>query len=300
MTAPKAPAWRAQPERGHQLVMRLMVLISLILGRRLSRCVLHGITLYFLLFGASARRASREYLSRVLGGPVRWRDLYRHLLAFATTVHDRVYLLKDRFDLFDIEIEGSEALLDAMADGRGVLLMGAHLGSFEALRCVGRRHPGISVSMLMYEDNARKVNAALQVINPALQQEVVPLGRPDSMIEAAARLEQGHLLGLLADRSLHNDARATHDFLGAPAPFPTAPWRLAAVFKRPVFFMAGLYMGGNRYRLVFRPLGNFAAVPRLERDKAIDGIRQAYVQALQACCRQAPMNWFNFFDFWRA
>ena len=227
-----------------------------------------------------------------------WRERYRHLLGFASTVHDRIYLLNDRFDLFRIEVQGADALLRAHQRG-GVLLMGAHLGSFEVLRCVGRQRPGLQVSMLMYEDNAQQVAAALQAINPRARQDVVPLGRPDSMIEAARRIEQGHLLGMLVDRSIADDPRAVHDFLGAPAGFPTAPWRMAAVLRRPVFFMAGLYLGGNRYRLVFEPLADFGTVARGERDAAMAQARAAYVQCLQDCCRQAPSNWFNFFDFWQ-
>ena len=163
--------------------------------------MLHGATLYFLLFAPRPRAASRDYLRRALGRPPTWRERYRHLLSFATTVHDRVYLLNGRFDLFDVEVQGADALLRAMDSG-GVLLMGAHLGSFEALRCVGRQRPGLQVSMLMYEDNARQMRAALAAINPEARQDVVPLGRPDSMIEAAQRLEQGHLVGMLVDRSL--------------------------------------------------------------------------------------------------
>jgi predicted LPLAT superfamily acyltransferase len=299
MTTNRLPEWRQRPELGRLWLLRLMVRLSLWFGRTLSRGVLHGVTLYFLLFASRPRAASADYLRRATGPAPRWRDRYRHLLSFATTVHDRVYLLNDRFDLFDIEVHGHDALMDAMQSG-GVLLMGAHLGSFEVLRCVGRQRRGLQVSMMMYEENARRVRAALGAINPQAQQDVVPLGRPDSMIEAAQRLEQGHLVGMLVDRSLDADDRAMHDFLGDPAGFPVAPWRMAAVLRRPVFFMAGLYLGANRYRLVFEPLADFGTVGRgAARDAAIAQARAAYVERLQTCCRQAPFNWFNFFDFWQ-
>lgn len=298
MSAAPVPEWRQRPERGAPWLLRLMVWLSLGLGRRLSRVVLHGITVYFLCFAPRPRRAAVDYLRRVHGRAPTWGERYRHLLAFASTVHDRVYLLNDRFDLFDIEVQGAEALLQAHQRG-GVLLMGAHLGSFEVLRCVGRQHPGIRVCMLMYEDNAQQVAAALQAINPQARQDVIPLGRPDSMIQAAERIEQGQLLGMLVDRSIADDERAWHDFLGEPAGFPVVPWRLAAVLRRPVFFMAGLYLGGNRYRLVFEPLADFSAVARADRAAAAAQARAAYVQCLQSCCRQAPGNWFNFFDFWQ-
>lgn len=299
MSGSALPEWRQRPERGHLGLLRFMVRLSLLVGRRLSRVVMHGATLYFLLFAPRPRAASRDYLRRVLGRPPSWRERYRHLLSFATTVHDRVYLLNDRFDLFDIEVQGVEELLQTLKGG-GVLLMGAHLGSFEVLRCEARQRPGLRVSMLMYEDNARLMRAALGAINPQAQQDVIPLGRPDSMIEAAQRLEQGQLVGLLVDRSLDTKDRAMHDFLGEPAAFPVAPWRMAAVLRRPVYFMSGLYLGANRYRLVFEPLADFGTVGRgAARDAAIQQARDAYVQRLQAHCRQAPFNWFNFFDFWQ-
>ena len=294
----RLPEWRQRPERGQLWLLRFMVRLSLWFGRRTSRLVLYGVAFYFLLFSPRPRAASRDYLRRVLGREPGWRGVWQHLLSFATTVHDRVYLLNDRFDLFDIDEEGAEHVVRAAREG-GALLVGAHLGSFEVLRCVGRRHPGLQVGMLMYEDNARQLGAALGAINPQAQQDVIPLGRPDTMIRASERLEQGHLVGMLVDRSLEDEEGVVHDFLGAPAVFPKAAWRMAAVLRRPVFFMAGLYLGGNRYRLVFQPLADFSAVERPQRAAAIAQAQAAYVQRLQACCREAPMNWFNFFDFWQ-
>jgi hypothetical protein len=74
---------------------------------------------------------------------------------------------------------------------------------------------------------------------------------------------------------------------------------LAAMLKRPVFLMAGLYLGGNRYQLHFEPLADFSDTPREERDAAIRQAMQHYADRLTHYCHQAPYNWFNFFDFWQ-
>ena len=105
---------------------------------RVGRVVLHGIAAYYVLFAPRARRYSRAYLRRALGRRAGWADGFRHVLSFASTIHDRIYLLNDRFDLFEIEIIGAEALHAALARQPGALLIGAHLGSFEVLRAVGR------------------------------------------------------------------------------------------------------------------------------------------------------------------
>jgi predicted LPLAT superfamily acyltransferase len=292
-------AWTRRPERSNLAIMRLMVWISLHLGRPVGRLVLHGIAAYFLAFAPAARRASGAYLARVLGRQPNLAERYRHILTFATTIHDRIYLLNERFDLFDIEVVGEDVMQAALADRQGVLLMGAHFGSFEVIRAIGRRHPDLRIAMLMYEENARKVNATLAAINPVAMQDIIPLGRLESMLQVRDRLEAGYLVGMLADRGLGGDAGRSCDFLGAPAPFPLGPFRMAAMLRRPLLLMAGLHLGGNRYRIQFEPLADFSAVDRPGRDAAIAAAQDRYVQRLEALCRQAPDNWFNFFDFWQ-
>ena len=276
-----------------------MVWISLTFGRRIGRVVLYGIAAYYVLFAAAARRASRAYLERALGRWAEWSDGFRHVLSFASTIHDRIYLLNDRFDLFDIEVIGAEALLASLERQPGALLIGGHLGSFEVLRAVGRGRAGLKVAMLMYEENARKINAALEAINPAATADIIALGRMDSMIEARDKLDHGYLVGMLADRGLGDDATVDHEFLGKMAPFPVGPFRMAALLRRPVFFMAGLYLGGNRYQIHFEPLADFSETPRAERDAAMRAAQQRYAERLSHFCRLAPYNWFNFFDFWQ-
>jgi predicted LPLAT superfamily acyltransferase len=279
--------WRASPERSHRIALRVMRAIALGLGRRAARAVLHPVTLYFLLFAPRARRASAAYLSRALGRRATLGDGYRHLYTFAATVLDRVYLLHERFDLFDIETHG------APAPGAGLLLLGAHLGSFEALRAAGRRDSRLRVTMVMYEDNARMLNEALAALSPAARQDVIPLGRIDSMLRVRDCVADGRVVGVLADRGLDEaDARAV-PFLGAPARFPLGPLRMAAMLRCRVVFMAGLYLGGNRYALHFEPVADFATA-RTTPEAALE----AYVACLERHCRAAPFNWFNFFDFW--
>ncbi|MDP1685764.1 acyl-CoA synthetase [Hydrogenophaga sp.] len=299
MTGGPTPDWMQQKERSHLGLLRLMVWISLRLGRPVGRLVLRGIALYFVLFSPKARRNGRAYLARALGRAPTWRDGYRHVLSFASTVHDRIYLLNDRFDLFDIRITGHDAVQQALDRQPGAFLVGAHLGSFEVLRAMAHQHARTPVAMLMFEDNARKINAILHAINPHAQQDVVALGHPDSMLRARDKLDAGFLVGMLADRSLANDATAECMLLGAPARFPLGPWRMAAMLRRPVFFMSGLYLGGNRYELHFELLADFSTIDRGERDAAMARAMQAYADRLSVLCRRAPYNWFNFFDFWQ-
>ncbi len=293
------PGWARTPERGSMLMLRAMTWISLRLGRRAARIVLHLIAGYFLLCAPASRRASSNYLRRALGHPPRWRDLYRHFFTFAATIHDRIYLVNRRFDMFEFEVHGEETLRSMLAGGQGLFLMGAHLGSFEAIRAIGRKDTELRVAMVMHEENAQKISAMLAAINPEAVQDIIGLGRVDSMLKVWERLDQGGVVGMLADRTTGNDTLYPVQILGANANLPGGPFRIAALLRRPVIFMTGLYLGGNRYAIHFDPLADFSNVARDQRDAALQAAIHRYAALVDQYCRKAPFNWFNFFDFWQ-
>jgi predicted LPLAT superfamily acyltransferase len=292
--------WRQTQERSNMLLLRMMSWISLRLGRSASRVVLHLIAVYFLLFARDSRRASLAYLPRALGRAVGLGDLYRHFFYFAACIHDRIYLINRRFDLFDIAIQGVENIQPLIDAKKGVLLMGAHLGSFEVMRALGLQLPGLHVAMVMHTDNAQKINRMLSAINPQASMDIIPLGQIDSMLQVQQRLEDGMMVGMLADRTLGNEAMAMCNLLGADAALPTGPFRMAALLRRPVVFMVGLYLGANRYQIHFETLADFTDTPRAERDQAVALAMQRYTELLNRYTRLAPYNWFNFFDYWQS
>jgi predicted LPLAT superfamily acyltransferase len=88
--------------------------------------------------------------------------------------------------------------------------------------------------------------------------------------------------------------------LDEEAHLPLGPFRMAAILRRPVVFMAGLYLGGNRYEIHFEKLADFSDVSRGQREAMMGQAMTRYAEMLGHHCRQAPYNWFNFFPFWRA
>jgi predicted LPLAT superfamily acyltransferase len=293
-----AAEWATERERGSIWLLRLMTVFSLTVGRRAGRVVLHVIAAYFFLFAPRARRASLGYLRRVLGRRPTARDRFRQVMAFATTIHDRVYLLNDRFELFDITVTGEELMQERVRAGSGAFLVGAHLGSFEVTRALGRRQPDLRVAMVAYEANARKINASIAAINPALAGGTVGLGSLDAMLRVRGLLDEGAFVGMLGDRTPGAEATTVVEFLGAPARIPLGPMRLAALLRRQVILMLGIYCGGNRYRVIFEPIADFSGMRRGDREEAIRGAVGRYAGRLESYCREYPYNWFNFFDFW--
>lgn len=295
-----APEWVARPERSNKLAIRFIVWVALTLGRRIARLFLYPISLYFLLFAGEARAASKNYLRKALGHEPRISDGFRHIHAFASTILDRVFLLNGRFDKFDVQAHLDDAARELIANRHGCILLGAHFGSFESTRAYAHMIQGPPASVVMYEENARKLNAVLKAINPDLAQQVIGLGKVDSMLKVEQALQRGEFVGILADRGLeHGGASVTCDFLGEPAKFSAGPLRMAYILKSPVLLMAGVYRGGNRYDLYFELLADMRSPEGVSRDEMLGRAMRRYVSGIERHCRDAPYNWFNFYDFWK-
>lgn len=289
--------WAVQPERGNRLALLFFVRLALFLGRPAARCFLYPICVYFLLFAAKARAASKDYLRRALAREPRVGDVYRHFLAFASTILDRVFLLKGRYAKFDIRTHGEDIVDDTVARGEGCFLLGAHMGSFEVIRSVGDNARGLSVSLVMYEENARKLNSVLQAVRPDIGLHIIALGKVDAMLKVEQALERGEFVGMLGDRTIAGEGAVACPFLGGTARFPLGPFRLAAMLGRPIVLMFGLYRGGNRYDIHFERLPE--PEPGAPRGARMEQWVQSYVERLEHYSRQAPYNWFNFYDYWK-
>jgi len=294
------PEWVAKPERSNTLAIRFIVWVALTLGRRVARLFLYPICLYFFLFAGEARTASKQYLRKVLGREPHIGDGFRHIHTFASTILDRVFLLNGRFDKFEVHAHLDAAAQAMITNKQGCILLGAHLGSFEITRAYADEIKGPPASVVMYEENARKLNSVLKAINPDLEQQVIGLGKVDSMLKVEQALQRGEFIGILADRGLEQGGGSmTCDFLGAPAKFPTGPLRMAYMLRCPVLLMIGAYRGGNRYDLYFEELMDMSNSEGLPRNELIRLAQQRYVARIEHYCRIAPYNWFNFYDFWK-
>jgi predicted LPLAT superfamily acyltransferase len=294
--------WLDRPEGGSAFGYRLISGFALLCGRTAARLVLYPITLFYLLRRGPERAASRAYLQRVLQRRVGLLDVARHIYWFAAVTLDRVFLLKERYKRFQIDVTGLDDLRNAWRQQRGVLIFGAHLGSFDALRVLAEVRKDVSVRVVIDIEHNPEIFSVLNTLNPQLASSIINARRDGTTTALAIKeaLDEKSLVTLLVDRARPGNAVEFVDFLGSPAPFPVGPWQLAATMKVPVIVCFGLYRGGNRYELHFEPFADPLVLDRRDRQGSLRATIQRFADRLAAHARSAPYNWFNFYDFWHA
>ncbi|WP_418162288.1 glycosyltransferase family 2 protein [Pantoea vagans] len=314
LTMPKPPAhWSVETERRGQWGLRFMLAVYRYGGRLPFTLLLWPVVAIYWLSGQRARTASRQWLAQVTAAaqqrqvalPPRLNS-YRHFLRFAGAMLDKV--ASWRGDLRwgrDIDFApGAEAVIRAPA-GQGKLILASHLGDIEACRAMAQQVSGLVINALVFTDNARRFRAVLETIAPQAGVNLMPVSDigPETAILLQQKLDAGEWVAIVGDRTAVNPQRGGErrviwsEFLGRAAPFPQGPFVLAAALRCPVLLMFALQQQG-KLRIHCEPFADPLLLPRAQRQQALQQAVDHYAERLAHYALLAPLDWFNFFDFW--
>jgi predicted LPLAT superfamily acyltransferase len=294
------PAWKAQPERGTNFMLRFLLGMARALGRSVTRWLaLPPTTLYFLLTAKDARRTSRQFLARAQGRPATLLQVARHIWTFASVIFDRMTMMLGGIGELSLEEhrDAGERTVTYGA-GRGSLLFVSHLGSFEALRVVGvDRAP---MKFLVDREHSQLLMGTLGKMRPELAASIIDTGQSGAALALAVRqaLDEGYRVGMMVDRYKAGEKTVSVPFMGGTAAFPVGPWALAAALQARIVLGFCVFRGGNRYEANFELFEEKLELPRGGRETGIEALVRRYAGRLEHHARGAPYNWFNFYDFW--
>jgi predicted LPLAT superfamily acyltransferase len=295
--------WASVAERGALWGMKLVAFAYRVLGRRVSGAILVPVVAYFYLTDPSARRCSLAFLRRAhdakgLGAPTPWTS-FRHFLAFATKSLDAFAAWPGKPG--PVAVEGGEAVEQALAEGKGAVLLVSHLGNTDMSRACLAERIGKPVTMLLHTRHARLYNEVLRSARGGGEVhavEVTEIG-PEVAIDLRERVARGEWIAIAADRTpvLSQARTARVPFLGADAAFSLGPYIVAALMACPVYVMFCL-REGDCHRVYFELLAERIELPRQNKEAALAGWASRYACCLERYTLRDPLQWYNFYDYW--
>ena len=164
---------------------------------------------------------------------------------------------------------------------------------------------GLVINALVFTDNAQRFREVLESIAPQAGVNLMPVTDigPDTAILLQQKLDAGEWVAIVGDRTAVHRQRGGErrvvwsQFMGRPAPFPQGPFVLAAALRCPVLLMFALREQG-RLRVHCEPFADPIQLPRAQRQAALQATVDRYAERLQQHALMAPLDWFNFYDFW--
>ncbi|MXR69984.1 glycosyltransferase [Shewanella sp. JBTF-M18] len=303
--------WSRMGERGSYWGIKLLATSYKLGGHWLCRAIMYPVICYFFATGRTARRASQTFLRQVqrlepkhpdLQGEINWRHSLKHFIAFGNAALDRIDAWCDRIKLSQVDFPDREVLAKPLAQGQGAVLLVSHLGNLELCRAISIHQRKVKVNVMVLTQNAENFNRVLKQLNPdsALNLiQVTELGPSTSML-LQQKIEQGELVVIAGDRtSTSSEGRVLYaPFMGKEAPFPQGPFILASLLDCPVYLMFCLRENG-RYRVHVEHFADTLKGPRAGRMERLQAAVNRYAERLEHYARRSPLQWFNFFDFWR-
>jgi predicted LPLAT superfamily acyltransferase len=294
--------WASINEISFVAGMRLLFWICRVFGRWPFRVVLYPVLGWYLLTKPLPRGASADYLHRVRHHAGREAgSVLAHFAAFAEAILDKMLLWGGLFRLDSVRLHGEDIIGAAAAQGRGGLLICSHLGNLELCRVLSRQRNDIKMTVLVHTRHAKAFNQMLGRLNPDSQLNLMQVTEmsPATAMILSEKVALGEFVVIAGDRIpvAPNPRVAVADFMGAPAAFPVGPYVLASILQCPVYLLFSIRQGCAS-EVHFEFFRDSVRIPRQGRDAALAALAADYARRLEHYCLRAPLQWFNFYDFW--
>jgi KDO2-lipid IV(A) lauroyltransferase len=246
---------------------------------------------------AKPRQQVLRNLRRVRGNRGAFRDTLDTARTFATYASCLAEILgagSPRGRLPQAVVWGEPHLQDAMAQGRGVLLVTAHTAGWETVGPLLARDHSLSVMIVEHAERDASARAIQDGARRAHGLLVAHAGEdPLSALALAKHLRHGGVVALQMDRTPRRLRGRAVTMFGSPARIPEGPLRLAMLTGAPLVPVFAARRGYRLYEIAVCP------PIRIERDAGsaeLDAAAQELAGAMQRFLGNHPTQWFHFSD----
>jgi KDO2-lipid IV(A) lauroyltransferase len=194
----------------------------------------------------------------------------------------------------DVEANGAR-FLEALAGGKGVILVTGHFGNWEIGGALMRALdlPMTVLAMREADDEIHRIRVDYRQRFGADTIEVRQ--SMDTALQIRRRLAENRIVAMLMDRHVDRD-RVAVTFFGRRAWFLRTPPLLAYMTGAPLLPCSVVRMPSGRFRV--RPGTAIHVSRELDRDVAVQQAAQAFAGQLEACIRETPQAWYQFYPYW--
>ena len=191
--------------------------------------------------------------------------------------------------------EHSDRLTDALALGRGAILVTGHFGNWEA-GAVLMKALQVPLTVVAMPEPDPTVNSIRHRVRAELQADTIEVRQSlDTPLQIRRRLSEGRTVAMLMDRHVDRDrvpvtmfGRRTH-FLGAPA-------LLAYLTGAPLVPIFLVREGRGRFRA--RPQEPILVDRAASRDEQVQRAAQQVATLLEREIEARPECWYQFYRYW--
>jgi predicted LPLAT superfamily acyltransferase len=240
-----------------------------------------------------------DFHRRVFGGVPWWKRrwlVFKHFLSFGRAIIDRTAILAGQMEKFSFSFDGEFHVHKALAEKRGVLLLTAHLGNWEAAGQLLTRLD-VPINVTGFDNESAEIRALLTKSSKAKFRLLPLTGEPTDAIPLVAALRRGEIVAMLGDRPYGSPA-ASISFLGGTARFPIGAYVLAAMADSPLIMVFNLRERGGHYRFYGFPALHPQMPAHHLRDDYLKNCARGFAQNLETIVRRDPLQWYNFYPFW--
>lgn len=243
-----------------------------------------------------SRKTSYHYFRLRLGyGKLRalW-SVYRNHCQFAQNVIDKFAMYAGK--RFNVEVDGFDLFHSRETKDEGFIHMSAHIGNYEiAGYTLHSDRKRIYAVLFGYEKETVMKNRSV-MFGP---NNISMIGIKEDMshlFEIDKAICNGDIVSFPTDRTMGESKHLEIDFLGAPAIFPMGPFSVATMRGLDVLAVNVMKTGLTSYKVYITALEYDRSLPRKQQ---IRQLGEAYVRELEKRVRQYPLQWYNFFEFWK-